>query len=150
MTPEEEIATLKEQNEVLALQAKAGNSDPSTDVGHPGNLLLLLGWRYNHGDPYACDWTDPELVKGARLTHALPSALGVALRRMMRVTMSTSISSLQEMLARAGAKVPHKKLNTLKPHELSIAEKWAIETNQPGTFPEAKMPSWLRAYTTKT
>ena len=59
-----------------------------------------------------------------------------------------SIVGLQEMLKRAGAHVPHKRLNKLKPHEISLAEKWAIEVIQPGTFPGAKMPPWIRPFTT--
>lgn len=60
--------------------------------------------------------------------------------------MSTTVSSLQDILSRAGVNVPHKELNKLKPHELSLAEKWAVETIQPGTFPDAKMPAWIGKY----
>lgn len=60
-----------------------------------------------------------------------------------------SVSSLQEMLARAGVSVSRKKLNKLTPHESSLAEKWAVEKVQPGTFPGVKMPIWLKAFTTR-
>ena len=80
---EHKLASLREENEALALQAKAGNSDPVTDPQHPGNLLLQLGWRYSPGDPYACEWVDPQLDRGSRSAHALPSALGIALRRIL-------------------------------------------------------------------
>jgi hypothetical protein len=58
-----------------------------------------------------------------------------------------SSNSVQDTLKRAGIQVPQRVLNRLKPHELSLTEKWAIEKVQPGTFPGAKMPPWLKAFT---
>jgi hypothetical protein len=84
---EEEVMTLREQSRALLLQVRGGDSDPVTDTNHPGHPLLSLGWQYTGTpedmDPYGCEWRDPQLQGGARITHALPGALGLALKRLM-------------------------------------------------------------------
>lgn len=60
--------------------------------------------------------------------------------------MSTTISSVQDMIHRAGVQIPRRALNARTPAELSLAEKWAVEVLQPGTFPNAREPSWVRSY----
>ena len=50
------------------------------------------------------------------------------------------------LLHDAGVYVTDRDLRHRRPHELSLAEKWAVEKVQPGTFPGARLPAWLRPY----
>jgi len=59
------------------------------------------------------------------------------------------MKSTLKILKDAGANVTSKDLHRRTPQELSLAEKWAVEIIQPGTFPGATMPTWLRPYTKK-
>jgi len=54
-----------------------------------------------------------------------------------------------KLLKDAGVRITVRELHARKPHELSLAEKWAVEKVQPGTFPGALLPAWLRPYITK-
>lgn len=84
---EKEAMVLRDQNQALLLQVRGGDSDPTKTPEHPGHPLLSLGWKYTHVpgdvDPYGCEWQDPQLSGGSRNTHALPMALGLALKRLM-------------------------------------------------------------------
>ncbi len=65
--------------------------------------------------------------------------------------MSSSIGTLQSMLARVGIRVTRKDLNSRSPYECSLAERWAIaKANEvPGEVFVPPMPPWLKSYAPK-
>jgi len=89
---EARVAELEERNRVLSIQLRGGerDSDPRTNVDHPGHVLIELGWKYipdEDGEPddeIGVYWHDPQELRetGTHSVMPLPMALGIACRRL--------------------------------------------------------------------
>lgn len=55
---------------------------------------------------------------------------------------------LRQMLHRVGVTIPERELRKRAPHELSLAEKWALERVQGAG--DTKMPPWLKPWAVKS
>lgn len=83
-----------EQVRRLYTQLLGGDQDPTACPGHPGQILLSLGWTYHPDDTvsdfdpdnidaYATFWEDPEEKDSQRTWYCLPDALNIAFRRFL-------------------------------------------------------------------
>lgn len=61
-----------------------GPTDPWVDSGHPGHVLLRLGWQYHPDEDEGMSWIDSnrEDVR-MPLHYTLPEALSLALQRVL-------------------------------------------------------------------
>jgi hypothetical protein len=66
-----------------------GTGDPLEDEGHPGHMLIQLGWKYSPDDPddepdyLGCCWTDPQAPRGRLVMMPVNMALSIALQRLL-------------------------------------------------------------------